>query len=79
MVDHGARNVVLTSRNLNVSPSVLDYLLRRGATMRSMVVDVANMDSLRAAYADIKSSMPPVGGVMNAAMLLRDRLFHHLP
>jgi acyl transferase domain-containing protein len=79
MVDHGARNVVLTSRNPNVSPGVLEYLSRKGATVRPMAVDIANMVSLRAAYADIKSSMPPIGGIMNAAMVLRDRLFHHLP
>lgn len=79
MVDNGARNVVLTSRNPSVSPSVIDYLSRKGATVRPMAVDITNMDSLRAAYEDIKSSMPPVGGVMNAAMVLRDRLFHHLP
>lgn len=79
MVDHGARNVVLTSRNPSVSPSVLDYLSRRGATVRPMAVDITKMGALRAAYDDIKSSMPPVGGVMNAAMVLRDRLFHRLP
>ncbi|MCJ1287780.1 Polyketide synthase 19 [Xylographa opegraphella] len=78
MVDHGARNVVLTSRNPNVSPSALDYLSRKGATVRPIAVDIANIDSLRTTYADIKSSMPPIGGVMNAAMVLRDRLFLHL-
>ena len=78
MVDHGARNVVLTSRYPDVSPSVLNYLGRKGATVRPMAVDIANMDSLRAAYTDIKSSMPLIGGVMNAAMVLRDRLFHRL-
>lgn len=61
MVDHGARNVVLTSRNPNVSPGVLEYLSRKGATLRPMAVDIANIDSLRAAYAEIKSSMPPIG------------------
>ncbi|KAL7945270.1 hypothetical protein V8C42DRAFT_357727 [Trichoderma barbatum] len=76
MVENGAQNVVLTSRNPNVSPSVIDYLSRRGATVRTMAVDITDLDSLRAAYADIKSTMPPVGGVMNAAMVLRDRLFH---
>ena len=79
MVEHGARNVVLTSRNPNVLPSVLDHLSRKGATVRPMAVDIADMESLRAAYGTIKASMPPVGGVMNAAMVLRDRLFHHLP
>ncbi|RFU79335.1 polyketide synthase [Trichoderma arundinaceum] len=78
MVENGAQNVVLTSRNPNVPPGVLDYLSLRGATVRPMAVDITNLDSLRAAYADIKSSMPPVGGVMNAAMVLRDRLFHYV-
>ena len=76
MAEHGARNIVLTSRNPNVSPDVLDYLSRKGAAVRPMAVDITNLDSLRTAYADIKSSMPPIGGVMNAAMVLRDRLFH---
>ncbi|CAG8959745.1 hypothetical protein HYFRA_00001651 [Hymenoscyphus fraxineus] len=79
MVDNGARNVVLTSRNPNVSPKVLEYLSHRGATIRPMAVDITNIDSLRDAYAEIKSSMPPIGGVMNAAMVLRDRLFHLMP
>ncbi|KAI0476063.1 hypothetical protein GGR56DRAFT_674565 [Xylariaceae sp. FL0804] len=78
MVEHGARNVVLTSRHPDVSPTVLKYLSRKGATVRPMAVDISNMDALRAACDAIKSTMPPVGGVMNAAMVLRDRLFHHL-
>ncbi|KAL4770599.1 hypothetical protein BDW60DRAFT_208975 [Aspergillus nidulans var. acristatus] len=78
MVNHGARHIVLTSRNPKVNPSVLEYLSRKGATVRPMALDIANMDSLRATYSKIKSSMPPIGGVMNAAMVLRDRLFHHM-
>ena len=79
MVENGAQNVVLTSRNPNVPHSVLDYMSRRGVTVRPIAVDITNLDALRAACAHIKSSMPPVGGVMNAAMVLRDRLFHHVP
>lgn len=78
MVDNGARNIVLTSWDPSVSPSVLDYLARKDATVRPMAVDITNMASLRAAHANIKSSMPPIGGVMNAAMVLRDRLFHRM-
>ncbi|KAK2591733.1 Polyketide synthase 19 [Conoideocrella luteorostrata] len=78
MVDHGARNVVLTSRSPSMPPGVLDFMSRKGATVRTMAVDITNRDSLGAAYADIKSSMPPIGGVMNAAMVLRDRLFHDM-
>ncbi|KAH7127284.1 hypothetical protein EDB81DRAFT_907428 [Dactylonectria macrodidyma] len=78
MVDHGARNVVLSSRNRSVPPSVLEYMSRKGATVRTMAVDITNRDSLHAAYAQVKASMPPVGGVMNAAMVLRDHLFHDM-
>ncbi|KUJ09893.1 ketoacyl-synt-domain-containing protein [Mollisia scopiformis] len=78
MIENGARNMVLTSRNPNVSPDVLDYMSSKGALVRPMAVDITNMDSLRAAYADIKSNMPRIGGVMNAAMVLRDRFFHHM-
>ncbi|KAL4881198.1 hypothetical protein BJY04DRAFT_218375 [Aspergillus karnatakaensis] len=78
MVSHGARHIVLTSRNPSVNPSVLNYLSRKGATVRPMALDIANMDSLRVVHSEIKSSMPPIGGVMNAAMVLRDRLFHHM-
>ena len=45
MVDNGARNVVLTSRNPNVPPGVLKYLSRKGATVRPIDVDITNMDS----------------------------------
>jgi NAD(P)-dependent dehydrogenase (short-subunit alcohol dehydrogenase family) len=78
MVENGARSVVLTSRSPNVSPSVLKYLSDRGANVRPMAVDIANIGSLRSACADIKATMPPIGGLMNAAMVLRDRLFSHM-
>ncbi|KAL4796631.1 hypothetical protein BDV19DRAFT_388136 [Aspergillus venezuelensis] len=78
MVSNGARHIVVTSRNPNMNPGVLEYLSRKGATIRPMALDIANMDSLRAVHNEIKSSLPPIGGVMNAAMVLRDRLFHHM-
>ena len=78
MIENGAQNVVLTSRNPNVSPSVLDYMSRKGANVRPMAVDITNLNSLRAAYAHTKSSMPPIGGVTNAAIVLRDRLLHQV-
>ncbi|KAI5462039.1 hypothetical protein BGZ63DRAFT_463158 [Mariannaea sp. PMI_226] len=79
MVDNGARNVVLSSRRGQVLPSVLDYMSGKGAHVRVISVDITDRESLRAVYSDIKSSMPPVGGIMNAAMVLRDRLFHDMP
>ncbi|KAG4253521.1 hypothetical protein FPRO03_07481 [Fusarium proliferatum] len=78
MVDNGARNVVLASRNPNVPSSVLNFMSRKSATVRALSVDITDMESLCTAREDIESTMPPIGGVMNAAMVLRDRLFHDL-
>ncbi|KAI9759122.1 MAG: Polyketide synthase 19 [Chaenotheca gracillima] len=75
MVDHGARNVVLASRNPIVPAGVIEFMSQKGANLRVMTVDITSREALRAAYAEIKSSMPPVGGLINGAMVLRDRLF----
>jgi SAM-dependent methyltransferase/NAD(P)-dependent dehydrogenase (short-subunit alcohol dehydrogenase family) len=79
MIENGARNVVLASRKPNVSANVLQFMSRKGAVVRPMAVDITDMESLRRAYNEIKADMPPIGGVMNAAMILRDRLFHQIP
>ncbi|KAH9865982.1 hypothetical protein J1614_008546 [Plenodomus biglobosus] len=75
MVDNGARNVVLTSRHPDVPAGVFEYLLQKGAVLRVLSVDVTNKEGLRAAYSEIKSSMPRIGGIINGAMVLRDRPF----
>ncbi|KAH7014517.1 uncharacterized protein B0I36DRAFT_299443 [Microdochium trichocladiopsis] len=83
MVEHGARHVVLMSRNPSISPRILGHMASRfGAEVRPMAVDITNLAGLRAAVASIKAddnNMPPIGGVMNGAMILRDRLFQNMP
>lgn len=75
MVDNGARNVVLTSRHPDVPAGVFQLMSQKGAVLRVVPVDVTNKEGLRAAYAEIRSSMPPIGGIINGAMVLRDRPF----
>ncbi|KAJ4370703.1 hypothetical protein N0V83_005224 [Neocucurbitaria cava] len=75
MVDNGARNIVLTSRHPNVSPGVFEFMSQKGAVVRVVSVDVTNKEGLREAYTEIKFSMPPIGGIINGAMVLRDRPF----
>lgn len=70
--------MVLASRKPNVCHTVLDYISRKGAKVIPMAVDISDVNHLRAAYADIKANMPPIGGIMNAAMVLRDRIFNRL-
>ncbi|CAH0051607.1 unnamed protein product [Clonostachys solani] len=75
MVDNGARHVVLTSRHPNVGAGVFEFMSQQGAVLRVVSVDVRHKESLTAAYGEIKSSMPRIGGIINGAMVLRDRPF----
>ena len=75
MVDNGARNVVLTNRHPDVPAGVFEFMSQKGAVLRVVSVDVTNKEGLRAAYTEIKSSMSPIGGIINGAMVLRDRPF----
>ncbi|CVL03383.1 probable polyketide synthase [Fusarium mangiferae] len=80
MFDSGARHVVLASRNPVVLQPVVDHVAAtHGATLRFMAIDICDEGSLSAAWAEIHTSMPPVGGIMNGAMLMRDQLFADQP
>ena len=78
MVAHGARHVVLGSRNPKVKQQFVDSLTAEGATIKVMAIDITNRGSLHAAYDTIRAEMPPVIGVANGAMLMHDSLFEDL-
>lgn len=75
MVQHGARYVVLSSRNPKVHPRSFESIEPFGANIRIMAVDVSNRKSLHDAYNKLQKEMPPIIGVANAAMVLEDSLF----
>ncbi|KAJ5602395.1 Male sterility NAD-binding [Penicillium hordei] len=75
MVDNGAQNVVLTSRHPDVPVGVFELMSQNGAELRVIPVGVENKEGLRAADTEIKSSMPPIEGIINRAMVLRGRAF----
>ncbi|CAK7217175.1 Type I Iterative PKS [Sporothrix curviconia] len=78
MADHGARHIAIASRHANVDPHVLDDFRRRGATdVRVYALDVADKENLLAVHARIRAEMPPIAGVANAAMVLRDKPFNN--
>lgn len=80
LFDNGARHVVLASRNPVVPKSVVDHAAAiKGANLRFMAIDICSAASLLAAWAEIHASMPPVAGVMNGAMVMRDGLFADQP
>ncbi|KAH7467959.1 Polyketide synthase 19 [Fusarium oxysporum f. sp. matthiolae] len=80
MFDSGARHVVLASRNPVTLQPVVDHVAAtHGAALRFMAIDICDEVSLSAAWAEIHSSMPPIAGIMNGAMLMRDQLFADQP
>ena len=75
MVRQGARYIVLTSRHPLLEQGWLDNLKEMGATIHVCSLDVSERQALHSLYADISKTLPPVAGVANAAMVLRDASF----
>ncbi|CAG8973054.1 hypothetical protein HYALB_00010828 [Hymenoscyphus albidus] len=78
MVEHGARYIVVSSRNPKVDPGWISDFEAAGATINLYANDVTNRDSVRSIYDIIQRSLPPVAGVCQGAMVLHDTLFADL-
>lgn len=75
MAEHGAKYFALGSRSPSVPPEMLAELGRKGATVRVFGLDVADMENLTAVHREIVASMPPIAGVANGALVVRDHPF----
>lgn len=78
MIGHGARHIVITSRNPKVSASWLERMAARGAVVRVLANNLTDLKQTQSLYHDICSVMPPVGGVAQGAMVLEDRAFRNM-
>ncbi|KAI1777001.1 hybrid PKS-NRPS PsoA [Hypoxylon cercidicola] len=78
MINHGARHFALASRNPVVSPEMILHLKSKAATVRIFSLDVSDMDNLVSVHQEIASTMPPIGGVANGALVVRDHPFDGL-
>lgn len=72
MIDQGARTLVLTSRNPNISPDWIKNHKRNGINAVIVPCDVTDETALRTAHKHITETLPPIAGVLNGAMVLRD-------
>ncbi|KAI9927011.1 hypothetical protein MW887_003392 [Aspergillus wentii] len=72
MIRNGAKYLVITSRNPKVDKAWLDSVERRGAVVRIMSNDLIDYESVRETYREICATLPPVAGVAQGAMLLKD-------
>lgn len=82
MVNRGARNIVLLSRSARLEGPVahLAFELKQsaGANIVPRACDVADVESVAQLMAFCKAELPPVAGVVQAAMVLRDTLFEKM-
>ncbi|KAK0611417.1 hypothetical protein B0T14DRAFT_440480 [Immersiella caudata] len=79
-IQQGARNIVLASRNPPSHPPVWQQeLLDEGYSVRFEPLDVTNLDQVLAFKSKLAETCPPVGGVVNGAMVLDDRVFSEMP
>ncbi|RYP14471.1 hypothetical protein DL765_006361 [Monosporascus sp. GIB2] len=76
MVRNGARHIVVTSRNPEKQGQLWkDELLRQGVNIIIEAADVTNKRHVTELRNRIVSSMPPLGGIANGAMVLDDKMF----
>lgn len=81
MVEHGAKNLVLVGRSGAASEDAKAALKEMEAKGANVVVakgDATKADDVKRILADIERDLPPLRGVMHAAMVLRDRLLMDL-
>lgn len=77
-IKHGARNIVVASRSADETQAWVAELNSAGARILVKRLDVTVIDDVNRFHQDIFSAdagMPPVGGVVNGAMVLEDRVF----
>jgi NAD(P)-dependent dehydrogenase (short-subunit alcohol dehydrogenase family)/acyl carrier protein len=83
LVRHGARHLLLLSRRGGAcTPEAASQLLEfaeQGVTVAAPACDVADLTQLREALLDgVKANMPPLGGVVHAAMVIEDALLRDM-
>ncbi|KAF6814034.1 hypothetical protein CSOJ01_04267 [Colletotrichum sojae] len=80
-VSCGARNIAFLSRSGNGTPeaeALLDELTRMGAKARAYRGDVSDRASFLTALDDCGRELPPIRGVVQMAMALRDIVFEKM-
>ncbi|CAD0111492.1 unnamed protein product [Aureobasidium uvarum] len=74
-IENGARTIVLTSRSPKTDQVWLAKTRRLGADVRIMAMDISERASVESVIKQIQHELPPLAGVCNGAMVLRDKSF----
>ncbi|KAH7329900.1 acyl transferase domain-containing protein, partial [Rhexocercosporidium sp. MPI-PUGE-AT-0058] len=76
MARNGARHIAIASRRGEVNPDWLEKIQRQGIDVRVYKMDVTDKEDIHATLKRIQSDgMPPIGGIANGTLVLRDKLF----
>ncbi|KAL2169173.1 hypothetical protein VTG60DRAFT_6413 [Thermothelomyces hinnuleus] len=78
MIDRGVKYLVLTSRNPKVDQGWIDNHAANGVTVRTLSCDVTDEAALRAVHKTIVDTLPPIVGVLNGAMVLRNGMVRNM-
>ncbi|GLB22936.1 putative Hybrid PKS-NRPS biosynthetic cluster [Aspergillus tubingensis] len=76
MMERGARHFALSSRRPNIDQRWLNKVETNfGASVKAYPLNVTSRESLQEVYKEICATQPPIAGVANAALIMRDGLF----
>ncbi|KID73294.1 PKS-NRPS hybrid synthetase [Metarhizium brunneum] len=78
MSSRGARTIVLTSRNPNIDERWLEEISRAGVHVGVFSNDITDQTAVEELVATIRREFPPIGGIMNGAMVLQDVPFSEM-
>ena len=79
--EHGARHLALLSRRGAASPeaeAALERFAAAGIEVRAIACDVSDPAAVRSALAELDQSLPPLRGIVHAAMVIEDALIRDL-
>ncbi|KAB5550768.1 polyketide synthetase [Coniochaeta sp. 2T2.1] len=79
MASHGARNIVLTSRNPKVDARWLENMTEAGVRVEVFANDITDKAALSSLVDHIRQNFPPIAGVAHGAMVLDDVAFSEMP
>ena len=77
LVEKGAKNLVLLSRSgitTDDNQAILSAMTKQGVNLYTKACDVSDRKALKAVLKVIKTSMPPLKGVIHAAAVIEDSL-----
>ncbi|KAL7772833.1 hypothetical protein CFE70_002796 [Pyrenophora teres f. teres 0-1] len=78
MIRRGARHIVITSRDPKIARSWVESMNTLGAEVAVLPCDLTSNSQIDLIYDKICSTMPPLGGVAQGAMVLQDVGFRHM-